>query len=319
MKNSTTINHGVRGLKGLSGITGILLILFVVGFFGCSTVDKTTRKIARDLSTSSGPLKIRMALLPLTNKTVLNGEALETAFQKPLSSAILRKCSAVLLETGKDLLGSDKTLAAPRKASEPIDVFSLSEAGRRQGFNAIASISIESIGTRIEERGILWLKGDRYLLQAHADAEVFDTFTGTKILSKDFYFETQVDEVTYEQIRSVKSAEAPPIRQALLQIAEEMSGAICEAVDDLPWRGYVASVKEDTVFLSSGKREGLKIGTLLTVFERGPIVQGIGGQRFIFPGKPVGQIKIMNLDSNTSTARIISGGPFVEGNSVGID
>jgi hypothetical protein len=319
MKNSRTVSRGIRSLKYLPGISGIIPVLFIIGIFGCSTVDKTTRKIARDLSPTSGSLKLRMALLPLANKTALKTETLETAFQKPLSLAIRRKCSAVLLETETGFLGFGKMEPLHRKESGQIDAFLLSETGRRQGFNGIAAIRIESVGARVEQRGILWFKGDRHLLQVHADAEVFETLTGTKALSQDFYFETQVDEVIYEQVRSGKETEVPQIRRGLLQIAEEMAGAVCEAVDGLPWRGYVVSVREDTIFISSGKREGLKIGMVLTVFEQGPVVQGIGGQRFILPGKPVGQVKITALDSDTSEARVVSGGPFGEGNSVGID
>jgi hypothetical protein len=304
---------------GSTPIWTVAFVLFAASVFGCATVDKTTRKIARDLNPALESLKIRMALLPLVDKTSLKPDTLKAAFQNPLSLAIRRKCTAVLLETGNDLLALGGTGKLPRTASGRLDAYLLSEAGRHRGFNAIASIRLESIGVRVKERGILWFKGERHMLQIHADAEIFDTLTGTKVLSRDFYFDTQINDVLREQIQSQKNLELPQIRKGLIQIAEEMGDAICEAVDDLPWRGYVTAVKENTLSLSAGKRVGLRMGGVLTVFAQGRIVEGIDGQRFILPGKPKGQIKIVSLQPNGAEAEILSGGPFYENDFVGIE
>ncbi len=233
--------------------------------------------------------------------------------------ALRRKCSSVVLDTGIHLSGSEKTQAPSAAPTGPPDAFALSETGRHHGFNAFAVVGLQSLGARMEQRGILWFKGDRHLLQAHADAEVYDTLTGSKALSRDFYFETQVDEATYQQIQTGKGAQLPQIRSALLKIAEEMAGAICEAVDALSWRGFIVSVNEDVVFLSSGKRTGLKDHTVLTVFDQGQIVQGTGGQRFILPGKSKGRIQVVALQPNACEAKVLSGGPFVKGDFVEVE
>jgi len=289
-----------------------LLCLFLAGPLGCTTMDKTARKIARDLNPTSGSMKIRMALLPLDNKTSLKPEFLETAFQKPFSLNLRRKCTDLLTE-------SETLLPRPLTTGDvdPMDPFLLSEAGRRRGFNAVAAIRLESFGVRVEQRGILWFKGDRHLLQAHADAEIWDTVTGTKALSQDFYVETPVDEALYLQIRSGKDLEVPPLQKALSKIAEEAAAAVCESVDSLPWRGFILSAGEDTVSLSSGKRAGLQMGAVLAVFGKGSLLQGAGGRRYLLPGKVIGEIRITAVGTDTAEARILSGGPFSEGDSVG--
>ncbi len=54
------------------------MALLALSLCGCATVDKTTRKIARDLNPAKGSLKIRMALLPIADKA-----SLETGVLKP--------------------------------------------------------------------------------------------------------------------------------------------------------------------------------------------------------------------------------------------
>ena len=303
---------------GSTGIAAVLSLFFLSGFLGCTTLGKTTRKIARDLNPRSATLRIRLALLPIENRTGLEPKILKTQFKKPLSVAIRRNCSAVLLESGTPLFGPDNTLSAFRTANGALNAYLLSKAGRRRGFNAVAAVHVESIKARMDRRGILWFKGSRPLLQAHADAEVFDTLTATKIVSKDFYFETAIDKILYDKIRSGKNFTAPQVRKALQQTAEEMGEAIGEALNDLPWRGYVTRVQGDTVRLSSGKRVGLKTGMVLTVFDPGTVIQGIEGQRFILPGKPKGRIQITAVHPDTAEAVVVSGGPFAAGSAVGI-
>ncbi len=304
---------------GFRGIRAALFLFLAASLFGCTTVEKTTRLIARDLNPTLGALKIRMALLPLMDRTGLKSDGLKSAFEKPVQSAIRHHCGAVLLETGTDLLGFDDADALFRSPSGRLDAYRLCEAGRRHGFNAIASIGIESIGVRVIERGILWFKGERHMLQIHGDAEIFDTRTGTKALSRDFYFETQVDESFQMQPGSPAHLELPQIRKGLLQIAGEMGDAICEALNDLPWQGYVTAVKGNTLFLSAGKRTGVKPGMVLTVFEQGRIIEGIDGQKFIIPGEPKGEVKIVSSASNTAEAEILSGGSVKEGDFVGFE
>ncbi|OGP61463.1 MAG: hypothetical protein A2V65_06040 [Deltaproteobacteria bacterium RBG_13_49_15] len=289
-----------------------LSLLFIFVFLSCSSFQKTTRKIGQDLTGSD--IEKRFLILPFENKTLLEKEKHQDFFQQQFIDQMKKKCPNTIIETTEGGL-KHPDIPLPPSASGR-DFFSLSAFARQVGYNAVAIGRFVDVSATIEKRGVLWFKGDRYLLKAHIEALVIDTETGAKILDEDFFHEVEIDENEFNLIRSGKGADLPQIKLTLLTISAEMGKMICEAVDILPWFGYVTSIQHDKLILSSGKKVGLKAGTVMDAFEKGKLVEGSGGQQFILPGRKIGQVKVLTVYPDRSEAVVVSGGPVEAGSII---
>ena len=106
------------------------------------------------------------------------------------------------------------------------------------------------------------------------------------------------------------------LTEAFDEIASNMGEAICEALDDHPWRGFVTSVSDDKIIISSGKTAGLKPGDILEVYRTDDVYQGARGQRFFIPGIKTGEVKITIVSPDKSIAEVVSGQDIKPGSSV---
>ena len=62
---------------------------------------------------------------------------------------------------------------------------------------------------------------------------------------------------------------------------------------DRPWKSYFLSYDENGIIISGGKNQGLKIGDLYEVIEKGKSVKNPQtGMMMELPGKSVGKLKI---------------------------
>ncbi|MFH1103122.1 MAG: hypothetical protein V1714_05085 [Pseudomonadota bacterium] len=289
-----------------------LSLLFIIVLLSCSSFQKTTRKIGQDLTGSD--IKKRFLILSFENKTLLEKEKHQDFFQQQFIEQMKKKCPNTLIETAEGGVKHPDIVLPPFASGR--DFFGLSAVARQAGYNAVAIGTFVDVSATIEKRGVLWFKGDRYLLKSHIEALVIDTETGAKILDEDFFHESEIDENEFNLIRSGKGADLPQIKTALLTISAEMGKMICEVVDILPWFGYVASIQHDKLILSGGKKVGLKAGTLMDAFEKGKLVEGAGGQQFILPGRTIGQLTLLTVYPDRSEAVVVSGGPVEAGSII---
>ncbi len=82
---------------------------------------------------------------------------------------------------------------------------------------------------------------------------------------------------------------------------------------DRPWKSYFISVEDATFIISGGKSQGIKVGDVYAVIQKGKTTKNPQtGMMIELPGKPVGKIKIDLLGGETvdSEYSIVS---FVEG------
>lgn len=303
----------------------LLIILLMGSLFllittGCSlkTISKTAQKIQRDLTASNGGLRKSVVFLPFSNSKILEGKNNETFFYEKLFDTFQINCPDILYQQ----LNKGKLFKAltsiPLLESGQIDNFSLSRIAKNAGINAVVIGSFIDISTHIEKRGLLWLKRDRHLFQVQIEVEMFDSLTATKALDETLLFEKEVDESTFQLIRSKQFNNQHTIQEALLQITDDMGDEICTALNDVYARGYVAAVNGNKIIVSSGRKAGIKTGQTLNAFKMGKIIQGIAGHRFIIPGLKIGEIKTTRVFPDRSEAKIISGGPVPVGSSVSI-
>jgi hypothetical protein len=119
--------------------------------------------------------------------------------------------------------------------------------------------------------------------------------------------EVEVDEMDLESIQVDREMNSSIVDEAFGAIADKMGEKICDAIIFQPWKGFIASVGSDKIFLNFGENIGLKIGDLFDVFDSSIIFEGLEGQRFFKPGFKTGEIKITAVYPDTAEAILVSG------------
>jgi len=108
----------------------------------------------------------------------------------------------------------------------------------------------------------------------------------------------------------------PEVDDVFLKISEDVGEKICNAVNAPPWQGYITSVTENNIIISSGKKVGLVPGAVFEVFTTGEIIEGVDGHRFRTPGRKIGEVKLTAVYADSCKADFYTGSDIMEGCSV---
>lgn len=320
----------LKSVRSIQITLRIFVFLFVsVCFTGCSTVtgvkDATvkatkatvnaTTKIVPYMGGPDSGIIRTVSLIPFKNETIFEKLALEKVFEGMITKYISESCSGVrLLDPGSP--GFPESLKAVT-SSAGLDNLTMADKGREAGLNAIITGGILNLSLAQEDEGILWFRETKERLQIQISMEVLDVETGAKIFDDRFIHE--IIDMAPEEIQAFKTGKPAlfaTLTENLEKLAKDIAPNICNAIMSQSWTGYVASVDGNQVYLSFGKTIGIKSDEVLEVHDHGKVVENVSGQRFILPGKKIGEIRITKMEDKFSTGEIISGENILVGNPV---
>lgn len=298
------------GVKVHPVVGSLFLLLCIVSISGCSaysSIERSTKRLVRDIKAPDSDLKKRVGVLLFENKTTFVNKDVEKKFINDLYETIASSCPTILLEKPSDSDYPDALTGVPRTRFGYIDNLALAKAGRQLGLNAIVTGALITVAPDKRKKGILWLKDTHYFVQVRIATEVYDTETAAKLLDKSFVHEVEVDDLDLESIKAGGKVSASIADKAFKAIADEMGEKICDAIVFQPWKGFITSVDDDKIHLNFGGKIGLKIGDLFDVFDSNEIFEGLEGRRFFMPGTKTGEIKITAVHPDTAEAILVSG------------
>jgi hypothetical protein len=234
---------------------------------------------------------------------------LRTHFQQHLEERLAKACRRVELVGPEAATFPEVLDRVPRDLFGRLDSRTVTVMARQLGFNVYVTGSILDATVSNEARGVLWYRDTEGRLRVAVLVEIFDAASGTMLLNRTFVEYAQVDELAPGYSGGLRDTDLPAVRQTLGKIAEDMGEAICEALDDLPWRAFVLAADEDHVTLSAGSASGLQPGHVLTVYSS-QIIQGLNDQPFFLTGPRVGRIQVLRVEDRRSEARVLEGSGF---------
>lgn len=305
--SKTTKTHVVNRYQ-VAAILFLSLILSLAT--GCSTyssMERKAKRMVRDLRAPDSDLKKRIGITLFENKTAFVDTDMQQRFLIDLTEKIMSSCPSGLLEKPGDSDYPDFLIKLPRKASGQIDNYDLAESGRRSGLNSIVTGALNDARIDKRKKGFWWWKDIHHYVQFQIVAEVYDTETGAKLLDESFMREIEIDESDLESTGADTEIKAYIKDDIFKTIAIDMGEKICNAVVLDPWTGYIASIADDKIILSSGERVGIQPGDIFEVYNSTDTFEGVDGHRFFIPGLKTGEIKITAVYPNTAEAIRISG------------
>ena len=283
-----------------------LLMFFFILMNACSvretaqetteTITKTTKKIYREVTFAGDGLKKLVLVVPFEDQSGQAREVFLKTFHEDIIAYLKNNCEDLIVTQ------SGALTQLPKLASGQVDNYALAIIGRQLGVNAIIAGSMNNIRPMDEEKGILWNKDTRYLIEVLVRGAVYDTRTATKTLDEGFTETVEIDEAQYRIIQEQGVYNEPQITEALNRLVSEMGDRICEVVEVQNWTGFVTAVEREKITISTGGPVGLEEGDTLQVFDSGIILEGVDGQRFIVPGRKSAEIEIVAVSEKNAEA-----------------
>lgn len=97
---------------------------------------------------------------------------------------------------------------------------------------------------------------------------------------------------------------------------QEAAGNVLIEVQSInPFTATVLDAEGGTIYIDKGFESGIRKGEVLVVFREGRPIKDMNGQIIAVKSSEVGKIKVMEVNSNYSICKVISGGEYISRNA----
>jgi curli biogenesis system outer membrane secretion channel CsgG len=312
-----------------------MIICVTVGMFaltvtGCSPTtsgavkdDTTLTGTSKELATSSdmseykGP-KLRVGVVNFQNKTPSRVIGVGEAAADILST--------ILQKTGRFIVIPQQDMASILEqqrfgATGAVNPDTAAKMGQILGLNAILTGSITSYSETEEGYDYIVSKGKKQIARVGVDYRIVDTSTGVQLMadSGEGVYEKKVGSVLG---MGTKAAYDTDLRDGALRDALTKAMVnMMKQLESQPWKGKIAKVSGNKVYINAGKKTGLKIGDRLDVYRVGEdIIDPDTHMKIGTTEDKVGQVLVQQNDigdkADMSVAVTASGMGFKQGDIV---
>jgi hypothetical protein len=283
----------------------------VIGWalFGCTTIRDTARATARTVSESSRKvadaitpagtgIKIKATLIGLEAPPESGQAGFGAHFSQALSEYLQKECRDVLLDEAVGAI----LKSPPRLPSGQVDGFGLAMMGRPRGINFFVVGSLNDARLQDEKTGFWLWKDTRYKFRVTLRVEIFDSAATAKALDETLWHEMVIDGPRYEALKEAKAIPLTEMLPLLTRLLGDAAHMTCEALRSRPWQGFVTAVDGERFTISAGSAVGLSPGKALEVFDRGQVMEGKDGRRFLKPGGKIAEARIESVSADQAEA-----------------
>lgn len=284
-----------------------------------TTLTETSKelKTGSDVSDYKGP-KLRVGVVNFLNKTPSKVLGIGEAAADILGT-ILQKTGRFIVIPQQDL---ESILSQQRMgATGAINPDTAAKMGQILGLNAIVTGAITAYSEAEEGQDYLVYKKKKQIARVTVDYRIVDTTTGVQLLADSgagIYEKSQGGALGL----GAKAGYDPDLRDGALRDALTKAMVnMMKQLESQPWKGKVAKVAGNKIYINAGKKTGLKVGDKLDVYKVGEdIIDPDTHQKLGTTEDKVGQAIIQQNDigdkADMSVAVTTSGMGFKQGDVV---
>lgn len=154
------------------------------------------------------------------------------------------------------------------------------------------------------------------------DVRMYDTTSGEVLTSKPVEggAETRALKVgvVYKDLAfGAGGFEKTPLGKATREVIKEAVELIISEMKEIPWEGSVVTVRDGKVYINAGSNANVKEGDVFVVYEKGEeLVDPTTGLSLGAEETELGKIKVDSVKEKYSTAEVLEGSGFSQGNVV---
>ncbi len=289
----------------------LILTIYLIAF-GCTTqqkivqVESQVQKIKKDKQA----LKRKVAIARFSNET----QYAKGLFYDKNNDPIGRQALDIL---STKLAASDKFILLERQDMDKIEE-ELKMAGNEgvQKVNADYLIigSVTEFGRKNVGDVKVFSRTKTQIVQAGVSIRLVDVSTGQIIYSEEAKGQAETKNQTVLGLGGRADYDATLSDKAISAAISKLVENIINNCMEKPWKSYFLSYDEDNVIISGGASQGLKIGDIFQVVEKGKSVKNPQtGMKMELPGKVVGKVKI-DFSGGDNPQNEFSTVTFIEGN-----
>jgi curli biogenesis system outer membrane secretion channel CsgG len=274
-------------------------------------------KTSSDVGDYKGP-KLRVGVVNFQNKTPSRVLGIGEAAADILGT-ILQKTERFIVIPQQDM---DSILAQQRLgATGAINPDTAAKMGQILGLNAIVTGAITAYSETEEGYDYLVSKGKKQIARVTVDYRIVDTTTGVQLLADSGagIYEKSAGSVLGMGTRAAYDTDLRDgaLRDALNKAMVNMM----KQLESQPWKGKIAKVAGNKLYINAGRKTGLKVGDKLDVYKVGEdIIDPDTHLKLGTTEDKVGQVIVQQNDigdkADMSVAVTISGMGFKQGDVV---
>lgn len=289
-------------------LIGIAFLLVAFCAFAQKEVVRVEPQI-QQINNEQHFLKRKVAIARFSNETEYAKGLFYDKANDPLG-----KQAVDILST--KLAASDKFILLERSDLEKI-MEEMKIAGKddfqKIGADYLIVGSITEFGRKTEGEVKVFSRSKSQVVQAGVSIRLIDVTTGLIIYSEEAKGEAETTNKTVMGLGEKTDYDATLSDKAISAAISKLVENVINNCIDRPWKSYFLAYDENGIIISGGKSQGLKVGEVYDVVEKGKSVKNPQtGMTFELPGKSVGKIKIdvMGGDNPQSEFSMVS---FTEG------
>ena len=291
-----------------------LSFFLIIGFclYGCAVLPGVVRKLnpLDDTPVSGASFKKKVGIMPMVNLTEYQEPLAMEPFESEITGMLISSCSSARFIQSTDMSDPSFLSDPPKTPSGSINGLELALKARQLGFNQIVMPVLVDIHHEKKSSWLNWLRDDKDLLWLSVKIEVYDTYTGAKILHDTFDEERKIKQAEGEKMTVPQIMEHPDFLKMRSEISETVSKTICRELNRTPWTGFIVSVDGKNGVLSSGADVGIAAGKEFLVYKPKGVITGYGNLPYVLPGPVVDELKVTETSSDQAKVVSLSGKPL---------
>jgi hypothetical protein len=281
----------------------IPVLLFLFATSGCSVIGPGPGLVQSDLPT----LHKRVMVSPLIDLAGVGRE--EAARIEGEILSLLAKSPRLTLYPAPQGL----VLASNRSPDFGIVTHpELIKEANALGMNALLSCVLNPVEVTTQRTGRFPFRKTAKVYEISMVTNLSDVTRGILIMTR---VETEkvtfpLDEVEGQDEKRILSE---AFKKVLPSLVDRQVSAVSKRLREEPWSGRILSVEDGSVTINAGRDVGVRPGQLFHVYARGESVLCRNGKIIEVSGKKAGKIKSSSVLEDRSSATLVEGGPFTEG------
>jgi curli biogenesis system outer membrane secretion channel CsgG len=279
---------------------------------GCTTHQQIVQveSQVQTIENEQHSLKRKVAIARFSNETTYAKGIFYDKANDPVGKQALDILSAKLASTNKFILlereDMDKILEELKIAGN--------ENYQKVGADYLIIGSVTEFGRKVVGDVDLFSNSKKQVVQAGVSIRLVDVSTGQIIYSEEARGEAETTNKTVLGLGERADYDATLNDKAISTAISKLVENIVNNCMDRPWKSYFLSYDNDGILISGGKSQGLKVGDVYSIVEKGKSVKNPQtGMMMELPGKSVGKVKI-DFTGGDNPQNEFSMVSFIEGN-----
>jgi curli biogenesis system outer membrane secretion channel CsgG len=277
-----------------------IIVLLIVSFGDNVTVvqgQTSNVKSGSSASTSASSLKRKVAIARFSNETQYGKGLFYDKENDPLGKQAVDILSAKLAATDKFILLERQDID---RVYEELQI-STDAANQKVGADYLIIGSLTEFGRKNSGDVKLLSKSKTQIVEAGVSVRLVDVSTGQIIYSEEAKGEAETTDKVVLGLGERTGFDATLSDKAISAAISKLVENIVNNCMDRPWKAFFLAIDDDAIIMSGGKSQGLSVGDMFNVIERGRVVKNPQtGINIELPGKIVGKVRIVMMGGDNT-------------------